>query len=173
VIAAKTRGPETLCGTAITLRSSTEVPTLGASDVIVVSQRVVRRGDSDSPGLYAIHDQGGALLYATVMGERLDRFKEDFGDLFPDLVVTSSDRKICTALDIGEQLASVRLGEGKSSCEIDSHSQGCCELWGRTYEVQILNAFAPNPGRSWTTVGMTLRTRGLFKSAEEIQGSLR
>jgi hypothetical protein len=127
------------CGQAVALRSQSETPALIAGQVLAVAQRTVPRTDNDSPGLYALYDDAGRLLYTTVFGARLDRLREDFGDLLPGLTVTASTAVVCQAVDIDAHLVTARLSTGPATCDVDSHTDRCCDLWGATYEVQMLD----------------------------------
>lgn len=164
VVAGVNRGATPACGTALTLLSFSEAPTLQVGDVVTLTQRTVPRSDTDTPLLYAIYDHRGALLYATALGIHLERFAEDFGDLLPDLTITSTGAVVCRAIEINEQLTTVNLISGDSSCGLDAHTQRCCRLWSNIYEVQMLDAFTASPTRPWTLTGFTIRAPGTFRT---------
>lgn len=116
------------------------------------------------PGADILYDEDRRLLYAFV-NARPDRFADDLGDLFPGLTLETSSRVICKVPDADLELVSLRLSTGADVCEIDSHSERCCTLWGRSYEVQTMGVSALTTNRPYPSFTFSLRAPGLVVSA--------
>jgi hypothetical protein len=151
------------CGHLVVFSSAKERPTAQPGEVLQIAQRMFLRSDTDTPGSHVITNEKGQLLYSLTVGETVAQFASDFGDLLPELAVAPGPRTLCRADDVGITLASVSLSTSAGgACDIDSHSQRCCHLWGRSHEVQMLSALAPKkPGES-VRLEFTIRDPGFF-----------
>src|SRR5262245_10015121 len=132
-----------ICGTHVWLTSPTERLDVATGRVLVVTWRRVQHSDYDGTAADIIYDENRQPSYAYVTS-RPDFFANDLGDLFPGLNVEISSNVICTVPDTDLHFLSLRLSTGADTCDIDSHSERCCTLWGRPYEVQA-NAVVVGP----------------------------
>src|SRR4029079_2711308 len=63
-------------------------------------------------------------------------------------------------------LVSATLSTGSDTCQVDSHSERCCTLWSRTYEVQMIAALGPTSSRPYSIITFTLRAPGFIVKAQ-------
>ena len=131
-----------------------------------MARRTVVRSDYDQPAANILYAENGPILYAYASGARVDTFTGDLGDLFPGLSIAASSDVICRVPDADMSLVSARLSTGSDVCNIDSHSERCCTLWGRTYEVQMIAALGPSGSRPYSTFAFTLRSPGFIVKAQ-------
>lgn len=155
-----------VCGMGVFLNSVSEQVSLASGRTLFAAQRTVVRSDSDQPGGYILYDENRQVLYAYLASVRIDTFAGDLGDLFPGLSIAASSDVICRVPDADMSLVTARLSTGSDVCDVDSHSERCCKLWGRTYEVQMVAALGPSGSRPYSTVTFTLRTPGFFVKAQ-------
>jgi len=155
-----------VCGASVSLNSVAEQVSLAPGTLLFVAQRTVVRSDSDQVGAYVIYDQNGAVLYAYLANVRLDQFAGDLGDLLAGLGVTTSSDIICRVPDADMSLVSATLSTGSDTCQVDSHSERCCTLWSRTYEVQMIAALGPTSSRPYSIITFTLRAPGFIVKAQ-------
>jgi len=155
------------CGMGVFLNSISEQVSVAPGRVLVAAQRTVVRSDYDQPAAYVLYDENGMVLYAYASSLRIDRFASDLGDLFSGLGISSSNDVICRVPDADMSLISARLSTGSDFCDIDSHSERCCMLWGRTYEAQMIAALGPTASQPYSTISFTLRTPGFFVKAQQ------
>jgi hypothetical protein len=154
-----------ICGMGIWMNSPTEQVSVATGNVLNVASRIVVRSDTDQPGATILYDENGTVLYSYAASVRVDQFAGDLGDLFPGLSIATSSNVICRVPDADISLVTARLVTGSDVCDIDSHSERCCTLWGRTYEVQMIAAFGPSTSQPYPTVTFTLRAPGFFVPA--------
>jgi len=148
------------CGILVNFRSLVERPRIDAEMTFKIGARRVERSDLDTPSINGLWSDSGQLLYALVLSSSLSHFAEDFGDLLPGLNVSVSGEPLC--LDTaGNGTFRTSLSVNAETCSVDPQSSRCCSLWGRNYEVEVLNAVAPE-GSTAIQVGFTLRAEGFF-----------
>ena len=128
-------------------------------DVLVVSQRITVRTDYDALGTHVFSTVDGRILLAVVVGGRPDFYDQD---LLPGLALSVPKENICQSGNEGH--FSLRT-DGDGECWVDSRSQRCCTLWGRTYEVQSQSAQVrldpqSSPARPWASVNFAIREQG-------------
>ncbi len=148
------------CGMLANFRSLVERPQIDPGMTFKIGARGVDRSDVDTPSIDGLWSDSGELLYALVLSSSVTRFAEDFGDLLPGLNVTVAGEALC--LDsAGSGTFRTSLSVGAETCSVDPQSSRCCSLWGRNYEVEVLNAVA-SPGSTAVQVGFALRAEGFF-----------
>ena len=155
-----------VCGMGVFLNSLSEQVSAAPGRTAFAAQRTVVRSDNDQPGGYFLYDDNGQVLYAYLASVRIDTFAGDLGDLFPGLSIAASSDVICRVPDADMSLVSARLSTGSDACDVDSHSERCCTLWGRTYEVQMIAALGPSANRPYSTITFTLRAPGFIVKAQ-------
>jgi hypothetical protein len=152
------------CSVALVFRSARERPALQTGTTIRVVQRTIHRSDTDIPGVVAVFDEDSRLLYGVVLSASPERFQEDFTTVFPSLTVKPGTQSQCKLPDGQTSLTAATVSTGTSSCQLDSRSSGCCKLWDRDYEVQLLYAtLAAGKPRA---LGFALRLRGFLATAK-------
>ncbi len=148
------------CGVMANFRSLVERPQIDPGMAFKIGARRVARSDLDTPSITGVWSGSGELLYALVLSASLTHFAEDFGDLLPGLDVSVSGDALCVDSS-GNGAFRTSLSVGAETCAVDPQSSRCCSLWGRSYEVEVLNAVA-SPGSTAVQVGFALRAEGFF-----------
>jgi len=153
-----------VCGIVIGWNSPSERLSIASGRTLYVAWRRIQRSDTDSPGATILYDETRHPLYALIVGTRVDLFADDFGDILPELTLSASTTPICRTTDTNVDLVSVQLSTGTDTCNLDSNSERCCALWGRTYEVQMQAAVGVTARMPYQTVWFTLRAPGFVVS---------
>jgi hypothetical protein len=154
-----------MCGTVVAFQSPSERLSIATGRELSVARRTVPRSDFDVPAAAILYDENKYPLYALVLSARVDLFASDLGDLLPGLKVETATTAVCHAPDVNVDLTSVRLSTATDVCDVDSNSERCCTLWGRTYEVQVHAALAPTATQPYPVVSFALRAGGLVVKA--------
>lgn len=154
-----------VCGTMISWNSPKEKITLTPGRTLNFAWRLVQRSDFDVTRATILYDENRRILYALVLGVRPDLFANDLGDLLPGLSLQTASTVICKVPDADLELVSLRLSTNADTCEIDSHSERCCTLWDRTYEVQTMGVLGVTTSQSYPVAVFALRAPGVIVSA--------
>jgi hypothetical protein len=148
------------CGMLLNFTSLSERPQIVPGAKLIVAARTIMRSDTDIPSISEISTDSGELLYALILSASVSRFSSDLGDLLPGLQVGVGTETICTTNSGGRALAA-SFSTGSKTCWFDSQTSGCCTLWGREYEIDVLNATAEK-GSTNIQTGFALRAEGFF-----------
>ena len=154
------------CAVVVSFNSVSEQLSVAPGTVLHAARRAVVRTDQDVPGAWILYDEDQRILYSYASAVRPDLYAGDLGDLFPGLNIGVSSDVICRVPDADMSLVSAHLSTGSEVCDVDSHSERCCTLWGRNYEVQMIAALAPKSNQPYSTVAFTLRAPGYIHKAQ-------
>jgi hypothetical protein len=131
---------------------------LAEGERLILSQRTTQASDGDVRSTHVIAKADGTVLFAKTEGARPDFFDTD---LFSGISLEVERTPICQGSEARFSLSGAAAG-----CTLESRSERCCTLWGKTYEIQSQAALLTPDKGAWTMVNFALRAPGFFRPSK-------